>query len=924
MNKRIYTLIAVAFVGTASTFAAEPDSTMVNIAYGSEPEWRVTSSVATLDGDELLRTTSPSVGNAIAGKLPGLTLFQWGGQPRYDFGISSLAMRGKTSYTSGNMLVFVDGFESSLDNLTAAEIESVSLLKDASALALYGARGANGVILVTTRRGIEGKPAIKVRLQTGIQTMISSADPVDSYTYATLYNQACVNDGLAPEYSEYALEAYKDGTDPYLYPNVNWKKEMLRPVAPLSSADVTFRGGNKIVKYFALLSAAGTSGYFKGTDPKKNESSNAGYNTVNFRSNIDLNLARGLSAAFTFGGRIGIMSFPGGGVTTSGLFKSMYSTPPNAFPVHNPDGSWGGNSTQTNPVGDLTAKGAYKENNRSMQLVFTPRYDLDFITDGLSVSASVAYGSQMAETSEKKRDYARYSVYKDIDEYYYIQYGTDKPLEAAEGFLNDWSRVNVKGSVDYSNAFGKHSIDASAFALVDNYREYYEKSDIRYVNFAGRAAYSYDKRYVAEFVASCMGCDNYAPGHRFGFFPAGSLGWVMSEEPWLKGVSLIDFLKLRASAGLVGNNQQNGRYLYDESYGYTGEYIFGTGSSSTGGYGLGTPNPELTWERQTIYNAGLEARLFGSLGIIVDVFSQIRSGIVDRAYAKTPGLTGAAFGDILPYINVGTVMNRGFELSAEWTQRISDDFDWNIRAGVWYARNEVMDMGESTKLYDYQYQKGHPVGTPFALESVGYWQENDFNPDGTVADGIPVPQFGKVRPGDIKYKDQNSDGVIDGNDSVAAGYSYIPEWNLTFGGGFRWRDLEFEMSFHGECNKDIFLSGASVWSFQDNSSVSALAVDSWTPENPDASYPRLSTVNFSNNYRTSTFWKRDGSFLRLKNIYLAYNLPLHRQDIGVAFYLSATNLFTISAVGDLFDPAIGSVAAYPLSKTFSLGVKLNL
>lgn len=903
------------------------DTSEVHIAYGTEPQWLVTSSVSTVSGEELLKTTAATAGNALAGKLPGLTLMQQTGQPGYDFSISNLYMRGRSTYTSDQtMLVFVDGFESTLDNVTAAEIESVTLLKDASALAVYGARGANGVLLVNTKRGIDSKPVIKVRLQTGLQTMLKFAEPVDSYTYASLYNQACINDGIAPKYDDAALAAYRDGTDPYLRPNVNWRREMLRAVAPLSQADLSFRGGNRIVKYYVLLSASDNSGFFKGTDIRKDESANAGYTTVNVRSNIDINISRRFSAAFSFGGQIGNRSFPGGGTSSYKLFNSMYATAPNAFPVYNPDGSFGGNAVQTNPVGELLHRGVYKENNRTFQIIFTPKYELDFITPGLSLSASVAYSNNMSESSTKTRNYVRYSLSKTADgEWTYTPYGTEAPLESAEGFNSDWSRINAKVSLDWSRTFGKHLVEASAFALLDNYRQYSVRADTKYVNFAGRATYAYDSRYIAEMTVSSTGCDDYAKGHRFGFFPALSLGWVISGEPWMRNAAWVDFLKLRASAGLTGNNRNSaGRYLYDESYAWTGSYLLGTGSSTSSAFGVTLiPNPDLTWEKETVLNFGVDARLFGGLSVNADVFSRTRRGIVDQAEATTPGFVGSSYGGILPYLNAGTVRNRGFELSAEWRRRTAAGLEWFVETGLWFARNTILDMGEPSRAYDYQYRKGHPVGTPFVLVADGWWEESDFDADGNIAAGLPVPQYGNVRPGDIKYVDQNNDGVIDSNDGVPVGYSYVPEWNFTFSGGFRWGNLELEIMFQGVGNRDIYLSGNTVWSFQDNASASSLATDSWTPANPDASYPRLSLTDFSNNYRTSTFWKRNGSYLRLKNLYLAYNIPLKKGLDGMTVYLNGTNLFTISALHGFADPESSSLVTYPLTRVCSIGMKFS-
>lgn len=928
MHLLVTLLAALASLSHAQTLSqGDRDTSAVHIAYGTEPQWLVTSSVSSVSGDELLKTTAATAGNALSGKLPGLTLMQQTGQPGYDFSISNLYMRGRSTYTSGQtMLVFVDGFESTLDNVSAAEIESVSLLKDAAALAIYGARGANGVLLVNTKRGIDSKPVIKVRLQTGLQTMLKFAEPVDSYTYASLYNQACINDGIAPKYDDAALAAYRDGTDPYLHPDVNWRREMLRAVAPLSQADLSFRGGNRIVKYYVLLSASDNSGFFKGTDIRKDESANAGYTTVNVRSNIDISISRRFSAAFSFGGQIGTRSFPGGGTSSYKLFNSMYATAPNAFPVYNPDGSFGGNAVQTNPVGELLHRGVYKENNRTFQIIFTPKYELDFITPGLSLNASVAYSNNMSESSTKTRNYVRYSLSKTADgEWAYTPYGTEAPLESAEGFNSDWSRINAKASLDWSRTFGKHLVEASTFALLDNYRQYSVRADTKYVNFAGRATYAYDRRYIAEMVVSSTGCDDYAEGHRFGFFPALSLGWVISGENWMRNASWVDFLKLRASAGLTGNNRNSaGRYLYDESYAWTGSYLFGTGSSTSSAFGVTLiPNPELTWEKETVLNFGIDAKLFGGLSVNADIFSRTRRGIVDQAEATTPGFVGSSYGGILPYLNAGTVRNRGFELSAEWRRCTAAGFEWFAGTGLWFARNTILEMGEPSRAYDYQYRKGHPVGTPFVLVADGWWKESDFDADGNIIAGLPVPQYGTVRPGDIKYVDQNNDGVIDSNDGVPVGYSYVPEWNFTFSGGFRWGNLELEIMFQGVGNRDIYLSGNTVWSFQDNASASSLATDSWSPANPDASYPRLSLTNFSNNYRTSTFWKRNGSYLRLKNLYLAYDIPLKKGLDGMTVYLNGTNLFTISALHGFVDPESSSLVTYPLTRVCSIGMKFS-
>lgn len=920
-------LLFLSIVGMNDAVAGESDSLRTAVAYGFSPEWERTAATSTVTGDCLVKTTSANVGNTLQGLLPGLTSLQQSAEPGYDFDISNLYLRGRTTYSSDQrMLVFVDGFESPIESLSVGEIESVTLLKDAAALALYGMRGANGVLLVTTKRGVESKPDIRARVQSGIQMAMKVQDPVDSYTYAKLYNQACLNDGIAPLYGSDALEAYKNGSDKYFYPNVNWKEEMLRSVAPLTQADLSFRGGNKSVKYFVSLGLTNNQGLYKGTDYKRRESSNAYYNSVNIRSNIDINFTKRFSAAFNFGGVIGDRSVPGGGSSAYKTFNSIYATAPNAFPVYNPDGSFGGTSSQTNPVGELIHRGVYRENSRAFQLIFTPKLELDFITKGLSLNASVAYSNYVAETSTKTRNYVRYSLSKAPDgTEIYTPYGTEEPLEAGEGFRTDWSRVNFKAGLDYERQFDRHKVTATAFFLSDSYREYGVRSDVRYMNIGARATYSYDKRYIAKLTAATTGCDDYAPGHRFGFFPALSLGWIVTGESWAKSASWLDYLKIRASVGLVGNNRNSaGRYLYDESYASTGSYLFGTGSSASGAFGATViKNTELSWEKELVGNFGFDAVLFDNLKLTFDWFEKERSGIVAQASATTPGFVGASYGGMLPYMNVGRVHNHGFELAADWESH-SAVLDWNVGASLWYARNEIKEMGEGVRLYEYQYRKGHPVGTPFVLVADGLYSNSDFNADGTLISGLPVPQYGTVKPGDIKYIDQNGDGIVDSNDGMPVGYSNVPEWNFSIRGGLKWKGLEVQALFNGVANRDIYLSGSTIYSFQNNISASPLAKDSWTETNVNATYPRLSLTNFDNNYRSSTFWKRNGSFFRLKNLYLGYDIPRkNNKPSTVCVYANATNLFTISALKDIADPESNSLLTYPLVRTVSLGLKLK-
>lgn len=912
--------------------AAQKDTVEVEIGYGKQEAWKTSSAISTVHNDELMKVTAPSVGNTLEGTLPGLTSLQPSGEPGYDFYLQNMYSRGLSSFVSGQkMLVIVDGFEASLDYLSTEEVESISLMKDASALAVYGARGANGVLLVTTKKGKISAPQISIRLQTGLQRATAMDDPLNAYDYARLYNQARINDGFTPRYSAEELSAYQNGTNPYLYPNVDWKNEILKKTAPLTFAEMTFRGGTDIIRYYVMAGFMENNGLYKGTDSKRKESSNAYFSRFNFRANLDVNITKNLLGSLYSGVSVGDLSAPGGNSSAAELIGAMWTTPPNAFPIYNPNGTFGGNSTFNNPVGNISNRGLYKENSRSLQIIFSLKYNLSELIHGLFLSAGIGYNNYMADTSSKTRNYARYSLTADptvADGYRYTVYGADAPLTATEGFRTDFSRVNFKAQLDYSNTFARHGIDASMLFLSDIYKVYGVRDDTKYLNYAGRITYNYNKTYIAELTASYMGTDNFAPKHRYGFFPAVSIGWIASNERFLENSSWLNFLKLRASYGQVGNDQTSTRYIFDANYNNSGSYLFGVSSTTTGGFQETTlANPNVSWERKNILNIGLDAKLWQCLTVGFDIFSENQKGILVQPYSTVPGFIGASYRNVLPYMNVGHVDNHGFELSLRYDGKIGKNFNYCVQGATWYAKNKVKEMGEDLNAYDYLYHRGNSVWRPIVLIANGLYQESDFDANGNLKDGFAIPQYGRVAPGDIKYVDQNNDNVIDDNDTYPTGYSSIPEWNYAFNLGLQWKGFCFSALLQGVANRDIFLSGPSIYSFRNNGTVSPLALDCWTQDNPNASYPRLSTTFFEHNYRSSTYWKRNGNYLRLRNIQLGYSLPKSVTELvklnNIYVYINATNLFTISHMDGLGDPEMNSLTNYPITKTCNIGLKIT-
>lgn len=914
---------------------AAVDTTRVVIAYGKQAAWKTSAAIGTISGKELTKITSPSVGNSLKGLLPGLTIMQQSGEPGYDFYMQNMYSRGVSSFVGGQkILVFIDGFEAPLDYISAEEIASVTLLKDASALALYGSRGANGALLVTTKKGLPSTSKISIRLQTGLQTPTKMNTPLGSYDYARLYNQALTNDGLPARYDANMLAAYQNNSDPYLYPNVNWKREIMKKSAPLTLAEMSFHGGNRTICYYVMAGMLQNKGLYRGTDSKRKENSNAYYARYNFRANIDINVTKNLSASLYTGASIGEQSAPGGSSNAATLLGAMWITPPNAFPIYNPNGSWGGTNIYTNPVANILSRGLYKEHSRALQVIFNLKYDFSHLLKGLTAKVGAAYNNYMAESSSKTRDYARYSIRQTgVDAnnapiYAYTPYGANAPLQPTEDFRTDFNRTNLKVQIDYSNLFGKHGIDAMLFCMSDLYKVYGERYDARYLNYAGRATYNYKKTYIAEFSASYMGTDNFPPQHRFGFFPAGSIAWIASNELFMHQLSWVNFLKFRTSYGKIGNDQTVARYIFDTTYDYSGSYLFGVNANPSSGFSeTSLANTNVSWERKTIFNIGLDATLFKQLSMTADFFNEAQSAILTRAYANVLGFIGASYGNILPFMNAGKVHNHGFELKMRYEGNFKRLFSYFIEGSTWYAKSCVKEAGEDAKLYPYLYQKGHPVWQPIMLVAERLYQMSDFDANGHLKDGLPVPQFGHVAPGDIKYIDQNNDHIIDANDSYPVGHTSIPEWNYAVRFGGQWKGLDLSVCFQGVAKRDIYIGGASVYSFKNNGTVSPLALDSWTKDNPKGTYPRLSTLDFNHNYRSSTFWKRNGSFLRLRNVLLGYTLPqsLSRMfKLGMIYvYVNATNVFTLDHLGKLGDAEMGSLTNYPLMKTYSVGLKVE-
>lgn len=891
------------------------------VAYGIQPKWMTTSAVSSVKGDEL-KSFVPNIANMLNGRIPGLVVQQWGCEP----GADSPAMnaRGVNTYGSGaGLFIVIDGFQSTeayFQQLTPQEIESITLLKDASATAIYGSKGANGVLLITTKRGTSDKIKINFSIQSGFQQPLRLPEFLGAYDYATLYNEALVNDGKSPLYTPMDLEAYKAGNDPIFHPDVDWYETILRKAAPITNYNFTASGSNEYFRYFVLLNVLDDRSLYRKAGNVSDFSKNGTYTRYNFRTNIDVKLSKRLQGAVTLGGTIEDKTNPGTSENTSGMFDLMFSIAPNAFPVYVSTGMYGGNSMYSNPLGDLMQTGYTSYNGRSLQAIFQLKGDLGFITPGLSVSGAVGFNTYFKSYSKKSRQYARYSVDRDnADEIIYTTYGQNTSLAGDESSSSQWRDYSLQASLNYNRTFNElHNIDA---IYLGSYNDYVVTgTDLSYKNIAmgGRVTYSYDKRYIGEFSFGYNGTENFPKGHRFGFFPAGSLGWILSNEAFLKGNPILNYLKLRASYGIVGNDNIGGiRYMFDQYYDGYGYHLGNSNNVQDGLVQGKLANPDVTWEKEKKFNAGFEATLINKIDVSFDYFIQKRSNILSQPYRTVPDYLGIS----RPDINIGKVDNKGLETSIRYNGIGKKDLTYFVETSFWYAKNKVVYNAEAIQENEYLYGTGRMVGQPFVLEAIGFFKDED-----DILKS-PTQTFTDVRPGDIKYKDQNKDGKIDSNDYYPIGYTSMPQITLGLHGGITFKGFDLDVFFQGAANRTVYCGGKYYHAFQNDGKVSSIAMGRWTPETAEtATYPRLSSENNLNNYQASSFWQKNGNFLKLRSLEIGYTLPFQfSRKINlekVRIFANGTNLFSLDHMDGFTDPE--TMSGYPALRTISFGLSIQL
>lgn len=921
------------------------------IGFDTQPRHLISTAISTVKGADLEKNFTLNLGNTLYGRLPGLTVTQGGSEPGAS--TPSLYIRGLNTYggSSNAPLYIIDGYISNgagtsnaFMQLMPEEIESISILKDAAATAVYGARAANGAVLVTTKAGKEGPLKVSFTTKQGFNQAQKLPTFYNAYNYSQLYNEALTNDGLPIRYTAEDIEAYRLGNDPYLHPDVNWYKEVLRKTAPVSSYNLTFSGGDKFVRYFVMLNAINSQGLFKNFGDQNEESSNSKYSKYNFRSNLDISLTNRLSAEFKIAGSIEQTNNPNN-YTTGSTFNLLASLPPNAFPVYNPNGTYGGNALYANPVGNLLSTGFYKNNSRTIlsSLKFTEQ--LDMITKGLSASVAISINNYFESGSRKTKQYPRFSISKGAvgDTVYSPAIGQLTSLAGTEETLDQYRNIIFQAFLNYKRTFGKNDISAMLMFNTDNVTVFGPTSDpatptanstdpYKHNGGAGRLTYANNSKYIAEFSFGYMGSDIFAPGKRYGFFPSGSVGWIVSNESFLKQASAINFLKLKGSYGLVGNDIISAqglstRYAYAPTFG-GGGYFFGTGNTAVGGYAENTvANPNVTWEKEKSLNIGVEATLFKNIDFTFDYFNRDRYDILVASNSTTPMFLGIA----TPNLNQGKANNKGFETSLRYSNSKKSDFQYFVEGNLSYSKNKIVFNAEALQLNSQLYGTGNSIGQPFGLKAIGFYSQDDIVKRQTDPKSVPGVLTEIIKAGDIKYQDIGGpdgkpDGIIDGNDRMPIGNPGLPFLIAGLHSGIKYKAFDLDLVFQGVTGNTVYLGGNYFQAFQSNGQVSPMAAGRWTPATAEtATYPRLSSKDNLNNYQFSTFWQRDGSFIKLRSAEIGYTIPASFSDkirINTArLFVNGTNLFSLDKIA-YGDPE--SLTGYPVTRTITAGIKIQL
>ena len=915
---------------------------------GTQKKLTVTGAITNVDVSQMKQFPSSNFTNALAGNVPGIIAMQSSGQPGKS--TSRFWVRGISTFgASASAMILVDGFErNNIDDLNIEDIESFSVLKDASATAIYGSKGANGVILITTKHGKAGKININVKGEASYNTRTITPKFIDAPTYANLLNEARVTRNLAPQYQPEELALIRSGLDPDFYPNVDWSKLLLKNGAMSYRADLSMSGGGNTARYFVSLSYVEDQGMYNTDETlRKKYDTNANYKRWNYRMNVDIDVTPMTIIKLGVSGNLNKRNSPGLG--DQYLWSELFGFNALSSPVLYSNGyvpAYGNNIRQMNPWVSSTRTGYNEEWDNNIQTNVTVEQKLDFITKGLSFTGRFGYDTYNSNHIYYRLWPAMYRANSRDSQGNIIWDKLFEETSMSQTSGGDGSRHEfLEALLRWDRTFDKlHNFSAvSRFTQDERIQTRNIGTDIknsvskRNQGLAGQLTYNYALRYFIDFNFGYNGSENFADHRRYGFFPAFSLAWNVAEEPLVKkALPWLNMFKLRYSWGKVGNDNM-GRFPYLYTLDYTPNIGYNWGSNLSSGTIPGIhytqmASPNVTWEVARKTDFGFDFVAFDNkFSLTMDYFHEKRTGIfIQRMFL--PDITGL---ESYPWANVGAVKSQGFDGNFQYKDHIGE-INWTVRGNITYSKNTILERDEENNVYAYQYGKGYRVNQQRGLIALGLFRDYD------DIRNSPKQSWGTVQPGDIKYKDVNGDGIVDDGDRVAIGATDTPSLIYGLGASVSWRGFDLNLHFQGAGKYTFLINSGAVNAFRDgrwgnilqgitdNRWISSDISGTKETENPNAPYPRLSYGYNLNNQQSSSFWLRNGRFLRLKNLDIGYTLPkpmvntIHLESVRI--YISGQNLITWSPF-KLWDPELDSRQRgqiYPITRSFTAGIQISL
>lgn len=918
MRNKLITIISLPVLCIASVWAQEKTTGSDMLQFDE-----TTISASTVSGKELMKRSNINPANALYGKLNGLFIRQ-NGEYGDGEGYPSMNIRGIGSLNNNSILVFVDGLERDINSLVLEEIEEITILKDAAALAPYGIRGANGVILVKTKRGKKGKTDIHVSYQHSVTTPVRLPQMADAATYAEAVNEGLANEGLAPRYTQQEIEAYRSGKYPTLFPNVDWFNETLRDHGQRDQVNFTASGGSNRIRYYSMINFISDRGLLKNTD-QGSYSTQLANSILNVRTNLDIDITSSTRVKVNLSGKLKEKYSPGS-ISDGVLMETLYALPANAYPVRSHNGIWGGsNMYPKNPVAESSSTGYTTSHARTLLADLTLTQDLEALAPGLSAEFRIGFDAYSETWDARSKQYLYESNIAHLDnsgiptDTVNTQYGKEEKQLGFNSWLNNQNRhSNIQFALNYQKDFSQSNLFASIRYKQDKNVYLGQYNTYMHQDVIASGHYGLLNKYYLDFSIAASGTSRLPKANRWGVFPAISGAWLLNKESFLNNIDWLDLLKLRLSYGLTGSDDV-WKNMDKYPFGGGGGFVFGDDFIANGGIAEGQlPSLNATFEKSSKANIGVDIRILDLIDFNVESYYDHRYDIM----VADGNITSGFFGATASNSPSGIVNNYGVEVGMNVGKQMKDFF-FNVNAQLAFARNKIVNMNEAFKLYDYLKSTGRRLGQFYGLEAIGFFKDQaDIN-------NSPIQTFSTVYPGDLKYKDQNGDNRIDELDVVQMGYNTIcPELFYSMGFDFEYKGLGINAQFQGAGHYTIQRSLSCFYApLMNNQTISEHYLENcWRSgkDNTDAIYPRLTTTESANNYRGNSVFMKNISFLKLRSAEIYYKLPescikpLRLREFKL--FAKGMDLFSIDNVNETDPEVIWST--YPAQRSVHFGFDL--